>query len=154
MIIRILWQSTLLLGLAAASAWATWRWHPDRPELYLTGEAASSPDEITVAEALAQGKKKTLVWLDARPRAEFDKGHIPEALLLNMYEWEDLVPPVIVLLDSLKPETTLMVIYCDSPKCSASHDVAERMKSLPLGDWDIRVLHGGWPAWQTKSKGK
>jgi rhodanese-related sulfurtransferase len=153
MILRILWQSALLLLLAAAGAWATWCWNPERPELYLTGEEAGA-DEITLTEALALGKERKVVWLDARTRTEFDKGHIPEALLFNLYEWEDLAPKVVELLSDSDSKRTVIVIYCDSPKCSASHDIAEKMKQLPLGDWDIRVLHGGWQAWKAKSPGK
>lgn len=145
MILRILWQSALLLALAAAGAWATWRWHPERPELYLTGERAG-PDEITVAHALALEKQKGVIWLDARVRAEFDKGHIPGAMLLNVYEWEELMFPVVQVLDADEPRRTI-IIYCDAQKCATSRQLRDKLNELPIGERDIRVLHGGWPAW-------
>lgn len=146
MIVRMAWQSALLLALAAGGALATWRWHPQRPELYLVGERAA-PDEITVADALAAAKAKGVIWLDARPRSEFDKGHIPGAHLLNLYEWDDLMPDIVQLLDADGLKSTI-VIYCDGQKCAASRELRDRMNELPLGEIDIRVLHGGWPAWQ------
>ena len=76
MILRVLWQSAALLLLAAAAAWATWQWHPERPELHIISERAG-PDEITVADAIALEKAKGVIWLDARRRPEFEKGHIP-----------------------------------------------------------------------------
>ncbi|HWB07545.1 MAG TPA: rhodanese-like domain-containing protein [Verrucomicrobiales bacterium] len=147
MILRMVWQSALLLLLAAAGAWATYRWHPGRPELYITGELVTELNEISVSDALALEKAKGVIWLDARTRAEFNKGHIPGAMLLNTYEWVELAPAVIQFL-SEAPEQRTIILYCDSQKCSSSHEVAEKMKEMPLGDWDIRVLHGGWPAWR------
>lgn len=146
MILRMVWQSALLLLLAAAAAWATYLWHPDRPELYLTAERAG-PEEISAADALAMEKEKGVIWLDARTRSAYDKGHVPGAHLLNVYEWEDLMLPVVQLLDADEPRHTI-IIYCDSEKCTASKDVRDRMNDLPLGERDIRVLHGGWPAWK------
>jgi rhodanese-related sulfurtransferase len=145
MILRILWQSALLLALSVAGAWATWKWHPKRPELYLVIEQAG-PGEITVTDALALEKQGRIIWLDARVRKEFEKGHIPGAFLLNLYEWEDLMRPVIETLQENQDRT--LVIYCDSQKCTASHDIRNRMTEWGLGDFDIRVLRGGWPAWQ------
>ncbi len=150
MILRMAWQSALLLLLAAGGAWATWRWNPGRPELSLVTEVAG-PDEITITDALALEKTTGVIWLDARTRVEFDKGHITGALLLNVYEWVDLAPAVVQLL-SESDKHPAIVIYCDSAKCTASHEVAKQMKDLPLGDWDIRVLHGGWPAWRDRAK--
>ena len=145
MILRILWQSAVLLLLASAGAWATFRWHPERPELYLISEPAG-PDEITAADALALEKKEGIIWLDARRREQFNKGHIPGALLLNIYEWEDLMIPVVNALSD-GPRRTV-IIYCDAQKCAASRELREKIINFGLGEFDIRVLHGGWPAWQ------
>jgi rhodanese-related sulfurtransferase len=145
MIGRILCQSTLLLALASAAAWATWRWHPDRPELYLVSEKAG-PDEITVADAIALQKSRPVIWLDARQRPAFEKGHIAGALLLNMYEWDDLMLPFVKRLEEADPQTTI-IVYCDAQKCEASREIRERILNFGLGEFEIRVLHGGWPAW-------
>lgn len=152
MILRIVWQSALILALGAAGAWATWKWNPDRPALYLVSESPAGPNEITAIEALALEKQKPgVLWLDARVRAEFDKGHIPGAVLLNTYEWVDLMRPVIEKLQEY-PEYPVIVVYCDSQKCTASKEIREELLNTGLGDLDVRVLHGGWPAWQAAQK--
>lgn len=151
MILRTLRQSALLLLLAAGGAWATYQWHPGRPELYLISERAA-PDEITPADALALEKKDGVIWLDARRREQFDKGHIPGALLLNIFEWDDLMLPVINVLSD-EPRRTV-VIYCDAQKCSASRELRGKIINFGLGEFDIRVLHGGWPAWKAATDAK
>jgi len=151
MILRILWQSALLLVLASAAAWATWQWHPERPELYLVSERAG-PDEITVTDAMALEKKEGVLWIDARRREQFDKGHIPGAMLLNTYEWDDLMLPVINALSD-GPRRPV-IIYCDAQKCSASRELREKIINFGLGEFEIRLLHGGWPAWQAATGAK
>lgn len=150
MILRILWQSAVIVSLGVAGALATYRWNPDRPELYLVIEDPAGPDEIAITDALSLEKQGEVIWLDARRRQEFDQGHIPGALLLNLYEWEDLMVPVIKKLEESQSPT--VVIYCDSQKCSASKEIRTKLMDFGLGDFDIRVLHGGWPAWQAAKK--
>ena len=144
MILRILWQSALLLALGTAGALATYYWHDERPELYLVSEQPG-PDEISITDALALEKAGGVLWLDARRRSEYDKAHVPGALLLNLHEWDDLMMPVVHALGD-GPRRPV-IIYCDAQKCAASKELRERMIQFGLGDIDIRVLHGGWPAW-------
>jgi rhodanese-related sulfurtransferase len=148
MIVRMMWQGVVLAVVAAAAAIATWHWDPERPQPYLTAEAAG-PDEVTVAEALAlaNDKDRGVVWIDARRRSVFEQGHIPGALLLNEEEWTDLMVPVVELLGQTDPRTVI-VIYCDGKKCEASHNLRERILRFGVAEFDIRVLHGGWPAWK------
>ena len=96
---------------------------------------------------MALAKSKGVIWLDARQRSEFEKGHIEGAHLLNESEWDDLMFSVVQVLDQDEPRHTI-IIYCDAKKCEASRRLRDRLYELPLGDRDIRVLHGGWPAWQ------
>lgn len=145
--IRAIWQGALLLGLAAAGAVLTWRYHPERPELYLTAEPAA-PGEITVDDALALAGSGGVIWIDARQESEFAKGHIPGAILLNEYNWFDLLAAAfeqIAYDDAQRP----IIVYCDGRKCEASHAVRRRLlEDVPLADRPIHVLRGGWPAWQ------
>ena len=146
MISRIFLQSLLLLLLAAGAGALVYRFHPDRPELYLTRDAAG-PGEVTVTEARARAAAGPVVWLDARHLPEFEAGHIPGALLLNEYDWENLLIAAFPAITEA-PEATPVIIYCDGQQCTASRAVRDRLRQTPLGDRELLILRGGWPAWQ------
>ena len=146
MIARLLLQSVLLLVLAAGAGALVYRYHPDRPELFLTHEMAS-PGEITVLEAKARAATGPVLWLDARHEREFAVGHIPGALLLNEADWENLLIAAFPAL-SEAAEGTPVIIYCDGQQCAASRAVREKLQQTPLGDRELLILRGGWPAWQ------
>lgn len=137
MIARTLRQAAILLGLALLPALVAGgfqlKWRPEEP---------LAAGEVRVATARLWADR--VMWVDARPRARYQAGHIPGALLLNEDEWDTLVP---AFLDSWDPEKTL-VVYCDGGGCEASHAVAGRLRQ----DFSIEtvyVLKGGWAAWQS-----
>ncbi|MES2706222.1 MAG: rhodanese-like domain-containing protein [Verrucomicrobiota bacterium] len=147
MIRRMLLQSAVLLALTALAGALTWHFHPERPELYLTQEAAHE-GEITVLDALARQQKDGVVWLDARQAAEYRKGHIPGAMLLNEYDWENLLTAAFEFI-AQTPDERPVIIYCDGQKCAASHAVRKKLQeTTPIGDREILVLRGGFPAWE------
>lgn len=143
---RILWQSAILLALTAAAGALTWKFHPERPELYLVAEAAPE-GEISIQDVLERQKKDGVIWLDARQESEYRKGHIPGALLLNEYDYENQLMASFEKITSAA-DTIPVVIYCDGQKCAASHAIRQRLEeSKALGDRELLVLHGGFPAW-------
>jgi len=146
MIRRIVLQSLALLGLASGAGALVWKFHPLAPELYLTHESAGL-DEITVAEARALMAAGPVVWLDARHEKEYEAGHIDGALLLNEYDWENLLERAFPAILEASPDTPV-VIYCDGQACAASRAVRDRLNQTPIGDRELKILHGGWPAWK------
>lgn len=90
--------------------------------------------------------KEPVLWIDARSKKEFAKGHIPGALCLNEENWESQLGAV---LDAWKPECRV-VVYCDSQTCETSADVAERL-GKQAGLPKVDVLKGGWRAWRSRS---
>ncbi len=133
-------QALLLLALAFLPALGE--------ALYLREEVSwDAPpvanDEVTIQDALAWGE--SLLWVDARPDAEFETKHIPGALSLNEDRWNELLPQV---LTTWAPEKRT-VVYCSSQSCAASHEVARRLRE-DAGLKNVFVLHGGWEAWQKK----
>ena len=145
MLARALSQSLILLLLASIAGALTYHFHPRRPALYLTQEKAP-PGEITVADARARAAAGLVVWLDARRAPEYQTAHIPGALLLNEYDWENLLQAALPALAE-SAETTPIIIYCDGQQCAASRAVREKLQQTPLVDREILLLHGGWPAW-------
>lgn len=134
-----LWRSWLLFAVAAtvlaAGAAAL---NPAARALVLAG---GLPDEVSVAETRAfRGK---LLWIDARPDADFAKAHVPGALPLNEEHWEAQVEAVVARWEP----GMRAIVYCSSTGCEASRRVADTLRSQYQLD-DVRVLRGGWEAWQ------
>ncbi len=133
-------QALLLLALAFLPALGE--------ALYLREEVSwDAPpvanDEVTIQDAFAWGE--SLLWVDARPDAQFETEHIPGALSLNEDRWDELLPQV---LTTWAPEKRT-VVYCSSQSCAASHEVARRLRE-EAGLKNVFVLHGGWEAWLKK----
>ena len=138
MIARAARQLALVLALALVPALVSGAW-----QLAWKKEEPLALGEVRLATAREWGDR--VQWVDARPRAKYERTHIPGALLLNEDEWDKLVGP---FLDAWDADKTL-VVYCDGGSCEASQAVAERIRNeLKLGG--VYVLKGGWAAWEGK----
>jgi rhodanese-related sulfurtransferase len=135
-------QVLVLVFLAAAAAMATYRWHPLAPALYAIQELLRE-DEVDVAEVQKRWAGQ-VIWLDARPRDQFEDEHITAAMNLNEQEFDQ---QLLEILDTLQTATKPVVIYCGGQKCEASRHVREKLMSVVALD-ECYVLKGGWPAWQ------
>ncbi len=141
MIRRAFLQALALAALAAVPATLSGFWQVKMVQK----EEPLAPGEVSVARAREWGKK--VLFVDARPRARFEAGHIEGALLLNEEEWDQLYSPFTDYY--VDHDDQQIVVYCDGGGCEASHEVAERLKR-ELNQQNIFVLKGGWPAWQQK----
>jgi rhodanese-related sulfurtransferase len=100
---------------------------------------------VTVAQARAWDGNT--IWLDARPDAEFEREHIPGAVLLNEDRWHELLPQ---FLAAWSPEKRV-VVYCSSQSCNASREVARRLRDEARLK-NVFVLQGGWEEWLKSRK--
>jgi rhodanese-related sulfurtransferase len=98
---------------------------------------------VTVAQARAWGENA--IWVDARPDLEFEREHVPGALLLNEDRWNELLPQ---FLATWSPEKRV-VVYCSSQGCNASREVARRLRDEAQLK-NVFVLQGGWEEWLEK----
>lgn len=106
-------------------------------------EGVSGPVTAEETQAwLAGGNKRDVLWIDARPAAAFERGHVPGAVLLNEDEWSARLPDALGRWNA----GTRVVVYCDGGDCHASERVAARLRDAGIAPVD--VLRGGWPAWQ------
>ena len=138
MIARTLRQLALVLALALVPALVSGAW-----QLQWRAQEPLAPGEVRLATARLWGDK--VQWVDARPRARYERTHIPGALLLNEDEWDKLVGS---FLDAWDADKTL-IVYCEGGSCEASQAVAERIRTeLKIGG--VYVLKGGWAAWEGK----
>lgn len=135
-------QALLLLATAAIPAVGTGVFHPKRPAW---SAAALAPGETDLLGASAFGER--VLWVDARPAAEFEAGHIPGAVRLEGEGWDELLPAV---LDQWE-ENRVIVVYCSSQSCRLSHEVADRLRE-EVGLEPVYVLKGGWEAWKEANR--
>ena len=139
---RAIKQALLLIALAFLPAIGQ--------AVYFRGKVSwQSPipasESVTVAQAQAWGENA--IWVDARPDAEFERDHVPGAILLNEDRWNELLPQ---FLQNWSPEKRI-VVYCSSLSCNASREVARRLrKEAQLSD--VFVLEGGWETWLKKNR--
>ena len=98
---------------------------------------------VTLAQARAWGRNA--IWVDARPDVEFERDHIPGAVLLNEDRWSELLPQFLV---TWSPEKRV-VVYCSSQSCNASREVARRLRDEAQLK-NVFVLQGGWEEWLKK----
>lgn len=129
-------QALLILGAAAIPAVLTGghtHLSPAPPEFQENG---TRTERVSIAQAMALDH---VLWLDARPRKDFDSGHIPGAMPLSEDAWEtDLVD----VLMAWNPGDTI-VIYCSTTACGTSTEVARRLVA-ETNLHPVLILHGGW----------
>jgi rhodanese-related sulfurtransferase len=138
----LLRQSLLLLGLALLPGLGQAVYYRDKVS-WQTPIAAS--EMVTIAQARAWGEGA--MWVDARPEEEFQREHVPGALLLNEDRWGELLS---AMLAAWSPEKRV-VVYCSAEGCGASREVAHRLRK-EAGLPNVFVLEGGWEAWRAAKK--
>jgi rhodanese-related sulfurtransferase len=104
-------------------------------------------DLISVEAALGWGANA--LWVDARPVEEFERDHIPGAVLLNEDRWNELLPQF--LGQQWSPEKKI-VVYCSAASCNLAEDVARRLREEAKLPNEIKILKGGWEAWLAQKK--
>jgi len=113
---------------------------PDAPP-----ESAEGPIRmILIDEAKALFEEGDIPFLDARRTRFYEKGHIPRAISLSV--WEAALDERISALLEKIPLEMPVVVYCMSANCEDSHMLADALKNA--GYQDIRILKGGFPEWQ------
>jgi rhodanese-related sulfurtransferase len=138
----LLRQSVALLALALLPAAVQ--------ALYLRDKI---PWQSRVAESdlvsveVARGWGANALWVDARPDEEFERDHIPGAVLLNEDRWNELLSQF--LATQWSPEKKI-VVYCSAASCNLAEDVARRLREEAKLPNEIRILKGGWEAWVEK----
>ena len=118
--------------------------------IYFRGKISwQSP--IPPSELVSVGQARTwgenVIWVDARPDAEFARGHVPGALSLNEDRWNELLPEFVAAWSPGKK----VVVYCSAESCDLAREAAERLRKeaqIP----DVFVLEGGWEAWVKKNR--
>ena len=96
--------------------------------------------------SLASLKDLEFLWVDARTQRDFDKKHIPNAILVNFDDWEVSLERLFAVYDPTKA----IVVYC-GPGCSSSKTVAQRLRQVFVTE-NIYFLKGGMEVWFKEHK--
>jgi rhodanese-related sulfurtransferase len=146
---RAFWQMAAILAVAGAIGLLVNRLRPDRLPLV----AAWSPTAqltlpsgdnlmIPLQEAEDLFLKQTALFLDARPRELYARGHIQGARSLP---WEEFDANSAELIAAVSKDTPI-ITYCEGDACGLSKELA--MALLGKGYGRVRVLVDGWTLWQ------
>lgn len=105
------------------------------------GKAAktSGPIDLTGAKALYD---QGAVFIDARAKTEYDKGHIKGAI--NIF-YADVSKEYDHLLEKVDLDKTI-VTYCSGEECHSSDLLARDLRDM--GYEKVRTFFAGWPAWK------
>lgn len=134
-------QLAAIIAVSLAAAGVTFLIKGPPIRTFLCDPATLKPDEICLEKIPIDAK---ILWVDARPRAQWEKSGLPGSVLWNLDPAEDnqafeaeIVPKIL--------ETPRVIVYCSDENCGLSREVAKRIRALDLGA-EVSVLRGGWQA--------
>ena len=147
---QAIWQSMAVLIIAVGLSLSVNFLRDQRLPL-ITGastgvqiESASKADNLIIAmeDAEAFYFDQRAVFLDARSKEDYRKGHIEGARSLP---WEDFDRRFSQVMSGI-PRDKMIITYCDGGSCSLSRELASAL--LAQGYDQVRVLVDGWKLWQ------
>ena len=134
-------QMLVVAGLGFAAALGTW-WVKGPPSrVFVCDPATLAEGEVCLEQVLAGDP---VLWVDARPRAEWERDGVVGSELWNLDPAEDMqafeAAVAMRLLDAPR-----VVVYCGDENCGVSRQVADQIRKMGLGAEPL-VLKGGWAA--------
>lgn len=126
----------LLLGFLACVPWSVYPGHdqPDEDLVYFLPMPAERAKRL-----LDVGEK--IVFIDLRPRAEFDRQRLPRAQSIPLKELEGRA--------ALIPKAGRVILYCGCPPGKVDEAYAYQLLR-DLGYRNVSVLEGGFAEWQKR----
>lgn len=98
--------------------------------------------EISIEEARQLFHEKSVVFADARHRADYEAGHIRGAVHLNAADPDDWLPDFLPATDP----STRIVTYCDGESCPLAEELAELLAIN--GFENVGYLKNGLTRWR------
>ncbi len=134
-------QASLIAAVSLAAAGATFLVKGPPVRTLVCDPATLKPDEVCLSQIPAG---TDVVWVDARPRAEWEKSGVEGSILWNLDPAEDMQAFEAQAVMRIA-ENPRVIVYCGDENCGVSRQIAARIDSLGLGA-EVSVLHGGWRA--------
>ncbi|MBW2490249.1 MAG: rhodanese-like domain-containing protein [Deltaproteobacteria bacterium] len=98
--------------------------------------------DVALAKKLYDSQN--FVFVDARPRDDYDEGHIKGAVSLPVGQFDEKIE---AFLEQYSPEKAI-VTYCSGRTCEDSHKLAQLL--MELGYMEINVFIDGFPGWEAE----
>jgi rhodanese-related sulfurtransferase len=110
------------------------------------GECAPPAEQtqwISLSEATELAGQPDVLFVDARPTDEFVKAHVAGAYSVPFRAGGSVPREALEVVAGAR----VVITYCDTHGgCSCSVALAREIAAA--GGLDVRVLEGGWPAWE------
>lgn len=138
-------QFAVVSAISLAAAGATWL-AKGAPKSVSAKTVHCDPALIEEGEICLAEIGENVLWVDARPRAEWEENGLEGSVLWNLDPKEDsqsMEGEVAMAIATVQPE--MVVVYCGSEACGTSKQIAERIRAIDLGP-PVKALHGGWDA--------
>jgi rhodanese-related sulfurtransferase len=97
---------------------------------------------LSLIEAKNLFLQKKGIFIDARPKDDYEKGHIRGARSLP---WHEIDQKFMEVTKDISLGTPI-ITYCDGETCDLSHKLANFL--IELGFKNVKVLVNGWTKWQ------
>ena len=106
----------------------------------------TTPSGIQLNLSLIEAKnlfmQKKCIFIDARPKDDYERGHIRGARSLP---WHEVDQRFMEVTKDISLETPI-ITYCDGETCDLSHKLANFL--IEMGFKNVKVLVNGWTKWQ------
>jgi rhodanese-related sulfurtransferase len=106
------------------------------------GSALTHP-VFSLVEFRALAESRHIPILDARHRADYQRGHVPGALSLPVENFETEYPK---LAPKLSTQGDLIIVYCANMWCGLGDDLQKKL--IDRGFQHVGRFPDGWEAWQ------
>jgi len=147
---QAMWQSVAIIAVAVLIGLGVNALRHERLSLIADWPSAAQRNStpggddlvISLEDAQALHFDQEAVFLDARPKEHFRKGHIEGAKNLPWEDFDRRFPQVM----SDISHDAIIIVYCDGESCSLSKELASAL--VAQGYDQVRVLVDGWGRWQ------
>ena len=147
--LQSIWQFTAIFVLAVFLGFSINQFRDSRLPLFANWSIQSrliTPSGTRLDISLTKAKnlffQKAALFIDSRPKDDFEKGHIRGARSLP---WQEADQRFMGVMKDISLDTPI-ITYCDGETCDLSHKLANFL--IELGFDNVKILVNGWTKWQ------
>ncbi|MBF0573135.1 MAG: rhodanese-like domain-containing protein [Desulfamplus sp.] len=163
---KTLWQVPLIILLAFTISIIINHLRSDKIPLignWSVDARFADSDGKTLVISLEQAKElfenNAAIFIDARPKEQYEEGHIQDALSLPWQEVDTYFMEVAPILEERlskiakvnsdngenKNISNAIITYCDGESCELSHELALFLKEMGFNN--VHIIVNGWTVW-------